>query len=800
MKALKWIVIGLVGLIVLAVGGVAVFLSTLDVNKYKPQIVEAAKNATGRELKLSGDIKLGLGFNPSFSIADVSFANAPWGSRPEMVKVGRFEVQVALIPLLSQQVDVKKLVLLDADLLIETDRQGRGNWEFAPAQPAAAQGQQRQTQQQQAPAAQASGGAMPLPVVREVEIRNLRFTYKDGKTNETNAANLEKVLLNADSASSPLKLDIAGGATAPVVGDVKFALAGTVGSIERMLATSGPAWPVDLTAKLADVVTTTVKGGIVAPTQGKGLDIVLGVDVPDLAKLGALVKQDIPAIGPVKAELQLTDAAPQGRPSIPRLSVTAGAAETILATIAGAVTDPTNATTRGIKLDIKAESRDLTGLFKALKQEAPVTGPLSLQASVSEPAANRIDVTGLNLKVGNDNAVDLAGTINATLPTGNAKPSVTANLQSQQVDLTKLFPASSGGSAPSSSSTTASAPASSGGAAKPAGDGRVIPNEKLPYDALNAANANITYRAGQIVTEPATLRALNLQVALANGNLTVRPLTFEVEGGRVSIENTLNGAQKALTQKVEVRNLDVGKVLESRKLSDWFKGGVTSFDLNLQGRGETARAVAASLQGDVFLNMGEGELGQAAVRFVGQWLNSVAPGLAQVNIGTSVKCGIHKIDFRDGIGTYKAGLIETGIISARTQGTINLATEQLALGQTAGPIALRIGGTFANPSYAPDAAAMAQGLATSVLGTAAGIATGGASSLITGLVANSAASRVSGDPCANALAAATGRAAPPQQTAPATQQRPAQQQAPAQQQQQQQQQTPGGALRNLFGR
>lgn len=797
MKALKWIVIGLVGLIVLAVGGVAVFLSTLDVNKYKPQIVEAAKNATGRELKLNGDIKLGLGFNPSFSIADVSFANASWGSRPEMVKVGRFDVQVALIPLLSQQVDVKKLVLLDADLLIETDRQGRGNWEFAPAQPAVAQGQQRPAQQQ-APAAQASGGAMPLPVVREVEIRNLRFTYKDGKTNETNAATLEKVLLNADSASSPLKLDIAGGATAPVVGDVKFALAGTVGSIERMLASSGPAWPVDLTAKLADVVTATVKGGILAPTQGKGLDLVVGVDVPDLAKLGALVKQDIPAIGPVKAELQLTDAAPQGRPSIPRLSVTAGAVETIRATITGAVTDPTNATTRGIKLDIKAESRDLAGLFKVLKQDAPVIGPLSLQASVSEPAANRIDVTGLNLKVGNDNAVDLAGTINATLPTGNAKPSVTANLQSQTVDLTKLFPPASGGSTTPATPASGSAPAATGGAAKP-GDGRVIPNEKLPYEALNATNANITYRAGQIVTEPATLRSLNLQLALANGNLTVKPLTFEVEGGRVSVESALNGAQKSLTQKVEVRNLDVGKVLESRKLSDWFKGGVTAFDLNLQGRGETARAVASSLQGDVFLNMGEGELGQAAVRFVGQWLNGVAPGLAQVNIGTSVKCGIHKIDFRDGIGTYKAGLIETGIISARTQGTINLATEQLALGQTAGPIALRIGGTFANPSYAPDAAAMAQGLAAGVLGTAAGIATGGASSLITGLIANNAASRVSGDPCANALAAATGRAAPPQQTAPATQQRQ-QQQAPAQQQQQQQPGGVGGAIRGLFGR
>ncbi|MCA3264634.1 MAG: AsmA family protein, partial [Azospirillum sp.] len=65
MKALKWIAIGLVGLIVLVVGGVFVALSSIDPNQYKPQIVEAARNATGRELALRGDIKLGIGFNPS---------------------------------------------------------------------------------------------------------------------------------------------------------------------------------------------------------------------------------------------------------------------------------------------------------------------------------------------------------------------------------------------------------------------------------------------------------------------------------------------------------------------------------------------------------------------------------------------------------------------------------------------------------------------------------------------------------------------------------------------------------------
>ncbi|MCM0021590.1 MAG: AsmA family protein [Tagaea sp.] len=773
MKALKWIAIGLVGAIVLVVGGVAIFLSTLDVNQYKPQIVEAAKNATGRDLALKGDIKLALGFNPSFSIADVTLSNAAGGSRPEMVKVGRFEVQVALLPLISKQVDVKRLVLIDADVLLETDRQGRGNWEFAPAAAAPAQ-PQRPAQPQQA-----AGAPLPLPVVREVELRNLRFAFRDGQKNETTSAVLEKVLLNADSASSPLKLDVAGSANAAPMGEFKFTLAGTICSVERLVATSGSPCALDLTARVADAVIARVRGGIVAPTQGRGLDIDLAVDVPDLVKLGQLVKQDIPAIGPVKVEAKLTDGAPQNRPSIPRLSVTAGAAETVLATITGAIADPTNAPQRGVRLNVKAESRDLTGLFRALKQDAPVTGPLAFEAVVAEPGPNRIDVTGIKLAVGRDNAVDLAGTINATLPTGNAKPSVTANLQSQQIDLVKLFPP-----APAQ----AARPAQPAPAARPAqpSDGRVIPNAPVPFDLLNQANANVTYRAGQIVTAAATLRNLNLQAVVNNGALTVRPLTVEVEGGRVSVEAAASAAQKNFTNKVEVRNLDIGRILASRQLSDWFRGGVTSFDMNLAGRGDTARQLAASLNGDVFLNMGQGELGQAATRFLGEWLRSVAPGVAAIQIGTSVRCGIHKIDFRDGLGTYRAGLVETGIMNARTSGTINLTNEQLGLGQVVGPVAVNIRGTFANPSVTPDAAGTAQALAQGAVGAVTGIVQGGAGAL-GGLLGGGGGQQqqqqrpaAASDGCAAALAQATGRPAPAQPAAaPAPQQQAPAQQAPA---------------------
>ena len=62
----------------------------MDVQKYKPEIQNRVLQATGRELKL-GDIELKIGFLPSLVAENVSFQNAQWGSRPELVKIKRFE-------------------------------------------------------------------------------------------------------------------------------------------------------------------------------------------------------------------------------------------------------------------------------------------------------------------------------------------------------------------------------------------------------------------------------------------------------------------------------------------------------------------------------------------------------------------------------------------------------------------------------------------------------------------------------------------------------------------------------------
>ena len=103
----------------------------------------------------------------------MSFANAPWGSKPEMAKIGVFGADVQLIPLLSKEIKINRIVLEDAEILLETDKQGRGNWVFDA--PGAAKAPPAGTP---APSSQPSQAA-PLPHVGEVLIKNFTLTYRD---------------------------------------------------------------------------------------------------------------------------------------------------------------------------------------------------------------------------------------------------------------------------------------------------------------------------------------------------------------------------------------------------------------------------------------------------------------------------------------------------------------------------------------------------------------------------------------------------------------------------------------------
>ena len=82
-------------LIALVVAAVAI-IKSMDFNQYKGEIAAQAKAATGRDLTITGDLNLSISLTPRISVDGVTFSNASWGTKPEMVSIKRFVAEMSL--------------------------------------------------------------------------------------------------------------------------------------------------------------------------------------------------------------------------------------------------------------------------------------------------------------------------------------------------------------------------------------------------------------------------------------------------------------------------------------------------------------------------------------------------------------------------------------------------------------------------------------------------------------------------------------------------------------------------------
>ena len=121
MKTLKWALLGVGGLALLAIVAAVVVVATFDPNDYKPRIVDLVKRQTGRTLTIDG--KIGLTLFPRIG-ASVGAATLSEPNRATIfARVESAHVAVALLPLLSRRVMVDRVTLtgLAADLVRHKD-------------------------------------------------------------------------------------------------------------------------------------------------------------------------------------------------------------------------------------------------------------------------------------------------------------------------------------------------------------------------------------------------------------------------------------------------------------------------------------------------------------------------------------------------------------------------------------------------------------------------------------------------------------------------------------------------------
>lgn len=212
LKILLGVVLTLV--IIVLVGGF-IFIKTFDLNKYKPYVTELVLKETGREVTI-GNASLGISLTPTLILNDVTMANAAWATEPEMVKIGELEVKLSILPLLKKQVVIDKIALLNTEIFLTENAEGKQNWMLElPAGDSAVKTADKPAENASAENAkpaksgtEVNSGAAVLAgfAAKDVVIENAVVKYSNLKNNQNIDVTVNKITMNAACMDSDINL------------------------------------------------------------------------------------------------------------------------------------------------------------------------------------------------------------------------------------------------------------------------------------------------------------------------------------------------------------------------------------------------------------------------------------------------------------------------------------------------------------------------------------------------------------------------------------------------------------------
>ncbi|MFG0872625.1 AsmA family protein [Aeromonas media] len=549
---MKKIIYILLGLALAAVVAIAALVSLIDPNQFKPQLAEQVRKSTGRELVMEGDI--GWRFWPSLglSLEKVQLRNPAGFAEPDLLRFAQGDASVALLPLLSHRLEIGKVTLSGAHLFIQTRADGSSNLNglvkasAADKQPSAGESQ---------PAAAAASDEKPWQIslqgVALVEASALVRDDRSGAVSRLDRLDLDLGQLTPGE-WVPVTL-AAKGARGELTFDLK-------GQTQLKLARE---------AKASELKELSLDGSLSEP--GQRLD-------------NLSLKADRLALGQWSS-LTLNLSGAQGAADKP----------TLAGTLEG---------TLKARLDQGLQLVEVSDAVLAAKLSGDALPRPQMQLKLAGFARAELDkqtVTLSNLVMGADDAL-LSG--NGTVRLGSV-PRGEFDLKGEKLDLDAWLgqPAKA---APTAAASGAVAPA---GANAQAAATKALSTMEPDLAALKTVDLAGRLQLGSLRLKGLDLNAVDLQIALAGGQLNLKQFGAGVAGGRVTANGVLDARQQPARYQVHkrIQGVDIRPLLQTLAQNDRLEGK-GDLEVQVQGTGLSEQALRSQMQGKVSLRLSDGAL------------------------------------------------------------------------------------------------------------------------------------------------------------------------------------------------
>ena len=664
----RWLLVALgvvVLLPVLAVGG---FLLFFDAESVKSRIAASVTQATGRAFAIEGKLTLKPSLRPTIAAENLVLANLPGGTAPEMLRLRRAELRLALLPLLSGRMEVDNLSLEGGALLLERD-----NWRFAR------------------PEAPPNPNARPAAPAREPMVLDIRRVSLRDWTITTNgeAWQLPRATLTGHGPGQPYDVTatvIARGAEALIEGRgtmeggrVTVNLPGARVTVEA--ARAGADWRGTLAAEAPQLAALSRLAGRELPALTGVTIRAAGGWVGGAAQLASLDARATGggAMGATLSGAQLTMASADGPAKLEArgrfrdqdivvtaeatpLALRAGTPAPVSLRMQGAGADVMAAGTWPGALRVQARVPELAALAGLLAVPLPPLRDVTLTAGVAARGPGGAAVSDLAFA---SSGGDLRGAVEIVWA---PRPSLRGRLASTRLDLAAFRPVPATAPAAPTPAVPAPTPAPAAPArpAPRAADGRLIPDLPVDLAALRLFDADLTFEVGELRQGATVLRQVAGRLVNEAGKARLDPFAATWPAGRLALRVAADATASppALQVAGGGQGLDLAALTASGR-------GRADLDMDLRGQGVTTRALAASATGQLGLAVTDGALTGAWAREAGRLI----PGSGD---SIPLACAAMRWEADRGMARTRVFYLEGAPGRAAGEGTLNLRDESIA--------------------------------------------------------------------------------------------------------------------------